>query len=223
MGRDASASHPLLHRLGQFAHQTKATRHPARAPRETQRKFFRAHPACVQCPQQPCLLDRGFSLVRALRVKQKQGFRLAQVPQRRSHRVLSELPQGAHALEPVDDQIPPWIRAGYHHDRDLLADLRQRAQQPALFLGPAHAQRLVAQIELVELQLQAPSVVVTGRVWIRLDLGLTRPRGLLLAISAWLQRFLPDLVFHHRPDYFRREPNPVSGLHPDLVLREIPG
>ncbi len=93
----------------------------------------------MQRPQQPCLFDCGLRLVRTLRMKKKQGFRLAQVPKRRSHRVLPEMQQRAHPLETVDDQIPPGHRVGHHHNRDLLANLRQRAQQPALLLGPAYA------------------------------------------------------------------------------------
>lgn len=115
----------------------------------------------MQHSQQPCLLDRGFRLVHALRMKEKQGARLAQIPKRRSHRVLTELPQGAHPLKPVDDQIPPGHRVFHHHNRDLLAHLRQRAQQPTLLLGSAYAQPIVAQVDLVKLQVQASSVVVS--------------------------------------------------------------
>ena len=92
----------------------------------------------MQRPQQPRLLDRGFRLVRALRMKKKQGFRFAQVPKRRSHRVLTEMKQPAHPFEAINDQIPPRHPVFHHHNRDLLANLRQRAQQPALLFGPTY-------------------------------------------------------------------------------------
>ena len=93
-------------------------------------------------------------------MKKKKRFRFTQVPKRRSHRVLTEMKQSAHALEAIDDQISS-RHAGHHHNRNLLANLRQRAHQPALLLGPADAQSLVAQVDLVKLQIQAPSVAVS--------------------------------------------------------------
>ncbi len=200
MGGDGSASHSLLHRLGQLAHQTQATRHPARAPREALRQILGTHPAGVQRPQQPCLFDRGLRFVRALGMKKKQGFRLAQVPKRRPHRVLPELKQRAHPFESIDDQIPPGHGAGHHHDRDLLASLRQRGQQSALLLGTAYAQSLVAQVNLMKLQIQASLRGRQGRDWTHPHLALTRPRRLLLAISSYQLLFLPDLVFRRLQD-----------------------
>lgn len=87
-------------------------------------------------------------------MKKQQRFRLAQVPECRSHRVLPEMLQRTHPLEAINDQIPPRRRVLHHHNRHLLASLRQRAQQPTLLLGPTHSQPVVAQIDLVKLQIQ---------------------------------------------------------------------
>ena len=115
----------------------------------------------MQRPQKPGLLDRGLRLVRALRMKKKQGFRFTQIPECRPHRVLPEMQQRAHPLEAIDHQIPPGCHVGHHHNRDLLTNLGQRAQQPTLLLRPAYAQPLVALVDLLKLQIQAPSVVVS--------------------------------------------------------------
>jgi hypothetical protein len=65
--------------------------------------------------------------------------------------------QGAQALVAVEHQIAPsWL--GLHDDdRHLLTVRVQGGQQPALLLRPTGAKILIAQIQLMELQLHARS------------------------------------------------------------------
>jgi len=65
-----------------------------------------------------------------------------------------QTPERAQALVAVDDDVT--LALAHHHDRRLLPDVRQRREQPPLARRVARAQRLVAPIELVHLQLHRP-------------------------------------------------------------------
>ena len=62
-----------------------------------------------------------------------------------------QLAEAADAFVPVDDDVRR--PADHHHDRHLLAGVRQRRQQPALARRLAHAQPLVTHLELMKFQL----------------------------------------------------------------------
>jgi hypothetical protein len=55
------------------------------------------------------------------------------------------------------------------------------------------------------------------------DLVLTRHRGKSWPICRALSELHPDLVLHGPQEDSCHEPNQVSDLHTNLVLREVPG
>lgn len=129
----------------------------------------------MQLREQPALLERRLRFGLAQRAVEHQGFRLVHRPDRGHDGVATQAPKGAHALVPVDHHEAARLACRHHHDRDLLASLGQRPEQPSLLLWPPHPQGLVAQVELVELQLQVTLA--------RSPPGWSAPRGLSLPES----------------------------------------
>lgn len=158
MGADLALAHPLLDGLGQILDQPQPSRHPARAAIETSGQGLQVQAeATVQLGEKPALFEGRLRLRTAQRTVEDQSLDLAQRPHRRGHRVAAQTTQRAHPLVPVDHHIPARLARGHDHDRHLLAPLGQRAQQAALRLRAPHSQPLVAQVELVKLEIQAPA------------------------------------------------------------------
>lgn len=110
--------------------------------------------AAMKFREQPALFERRLRFGLAQRAVEHQGFPLVHRPDRGQDGVATQAPQGAHTLVPVDHHEALRLVRRHHHDRDLLPALGQRPEQPSLLLRPAHPQALVAQVELVKLQLQ---------------------------------------------------------------------
>ena len=93
-----------------------------------------------------------------------QSLRLRQIRHRGRHRVAAQPLQPTNPLEAIHDHETPARR--HNDDRDLLAALRQRADQPLLAVRIPPPQAFVAQVELVklELHLQAASLE-QGSIW----------------------------------------------------------
>lgn len=150
----------LLDRHRQSLHQAQPARHPARAAVETLRQPFQVQPeAALQLGEQPALLERRLRLRLPQRAVQQQCLGLAQRPHRGDHDIAVQKPQRAQPLVPVDHHVATRLARRDHDDRHLLATLRQRTQQPTLLRRPPDVQSLVAQVELVELEIQAASVL----------------------------------------------------------------
>ena len=80
---------------------------------------------------------------------QRLGF--GHLPRHRVHRVPPQALQTADAFVAIDDDIRGVAR--HDNDRDLLAGLGKRGQEPPFPGGVAYAQLRVAQIELLKFQL----------------------------------------------------------------------
>lgn len=185
----------------------------------------------MQLREQPALFQRRLRFGLAQRAVEDQGFRFVHRPDRGLDGVATQAPQSAHTLVPVDHHEAVRLAGRHHHDGDLLASLGQRPEQPSLLLRPPHPQSLVAQVELVELQIQV--TLARGRPWIQArradsacqsrDLVLPGRRGKSSPIFRDINELHPDLVLHGPQKDSRHKPNQVSDLNPDLVLRKVPG
>ena len=112
--------------------------------------------------QQPPLLQRRRALARAHQPIQHERLRFAQIPARGADQIVPQPAQRPHPLVAIhqDEALGPV--AVHDHDRDLLADRRQRPHQLAFRLGLVRPQLLVAQVQLVQLDVHAV-VLVTSR------------------------------------------------------------
>jgi hypothetical protein len=151
--RQRAAPHVVLNSRRQFLHQCQPPAHPAHRPRKAPTEIVqRQRETTGELVQQPPLLQCRRALAGAHQPVQDQRLRLAQIPTRGGHEVLSEPAQRPHPLVAVHQHEALGGLSPDNHHRDLLADVRQRRQQLALGLGLAHAQRLVPQVELVQLE-----------------------------------------------------------------------
>lgn len=158
LGRDMTRADVLLHRDGQDLHQREPLRHPAHAPVESFRQVLVAQGKIPEFLEQPGLLDRRLSLRRAERPEKDQRLRLAHVPHRRLDRVLPQALQKTHTPVAVDHLVPAlFLAKRHHHDRYLLALLRERGEQPPLPLRTPQVQVLVPHLELVKFQVHPKS------------------------------------------------------------------
>jgi hypothetical protein len=104
---------------------------------------------------QPPLLERRLRLSRPERPLENERLRFREVPLRRQAEITAELAERPDPLEPVDHNVSSHVaRRPDHDDRRLLATLRERREKPLLPLRPADPERLMAQVELVELDLE---------------------------------------------------------------------
>ena len=153
LGRYLSSSHTDLDRLRKLTHQGQTPGDETGAPVETSSKLLQAQrEALVQLGQKPALLDGRLALGGAQRAVQQQGLGGPHGPHRGLHRVLAQLLQRSQALVAVNHQVA-LLSHRHHHDGDLLTTLGQRGQKTALTLRTARPQSLVAQVQLVKLQL----------------------------------------------------------------------
>ncbi len=153
--RDLPAPDSLLDRRRQLAHQSQAPRHPAGTAVEAPGQLLLAPTdAARQLRQQPPLLERRLARGVAQAALQDQRLGLAEIPQRRLHRVVSQPLQRPKPLVAVDHDEPVGCFAtAYDDDRLLLAAGLQRGLQSTLTLRAEHPQRLVASIQLVKLKI----------------------------------------------------------------------
>jgi hypothetical protein len=108
----------------------------------------------LQFRKQPPLLQSGGRFRRPQRLAQDQGFGFVHLPNRRVHRIASQLAQGGNALVAVNYPVVlRLISDGNHHDRYLLSRRGQRSQQLSFTLGAAHPQVFERKIQLVQLKL----------------------------------------------------------------------
>lgn len=111
----------------------------------------------MQFPKKPALLEGGLGRRAAQGPVQNQGLGFPHGPHRDLDRVLAQPLERPHPFVPVDHhKSVPLDR--HHHDGDLLTVLRQGRYEPAFTLRTAYSQSLVAQIQLVKLDLHGPSV-----------------------------------------------------------------
>lgn len=143
--------------LGERAHQTEPSRHPAHTPIEPPRHDVeRQRVLFVQRPQQPRLLEHVLGRVGLQQMAKDQRLARRHLPDHRRHRVAVQPVQAADAFVPVHDDIP--CVAGDDDDRHLLSDLGERGQQPPLPRGLPHTERVVAPIQLVKFELHRHAV-----------------------------------------------------------------
>ncbi len=158
LGRDKTPADVLLDRDGQDLHQGESLRHPAHAPIKPFRQILVAQGKIPEFLEEPSLLDRRLSLRRPERPEKDQRLRLGHVPHRRLDRVLPQPLQKTHTLVAVDHLVPARILAKcHHHDRHLLALLRERREKPPLPLPAPQVQVLVRHLELVKFQVHPRS------------------------------------------------------------------
>lgn len=143
---DLALPHVFLNAGRELLHQAQPPRHPARTAVEAPGQRLQIQTkAAMQLREQPALLERRLRFGLAQRAVEHQGFRLVHRPDRGHDGVATQAPKGAHALVPVDHhEAARLLECRHHHDRDLLASLGQRPEQPSLLLRPPHPQGLVA-------------------------------------------------------------------------------
>lgn len=242
--------HVLLNRCGELLHQAQPPGHPARTAVEAPGQGLQIQAkAAVQLREQPALFERRLRFGLAQRAVEDQGFRLVHRPHRGLDRVATQSPQGAHTLVAVDHHEAAPLARRHHHDRDLLAPLGQRAQQPSLLLRPPHPQCLVALVELVELQLQvtpsgtsplrgpqactaADLVFLAKKVeswraaigisYLRADLVFYGRRGMSAGFVKRGGHLTLDLVFRVRDHNSAQQSQKGSSRRLELVLRDVP-
>ena len=162
MRREGALAHLLLNGFRQQFHQRQAARHPTHAAIKLPRQLFQAIAETLfQLRQQPTLFQRGVALGGAQGAVQQQSLGFAHGPHHRLHGVAAQLLQSRHAFEAVDDQVTVGlVRQGHYHDGPLLAQSRQRSQQPAFTIRTAHPEMFPTPIELVKLQSHRKSGIV---------------------------------------------------------------
>lgn len=152
---DLASSDVLLNERRELLHQTQPPRNPAQTAVEAPGQRFQVQTkTAMQLGEKPALLQRRLRLRLAQRAVEHQGLRFVHRPDRGLDGVATQPSQSTHPLVPVDHHEAVRLARRHHHDRDLLAPLGERSQQPPLLLRPPYSQNLVAQVELMELQLQ---------------------------------------------------------------------
>ena len=207
--------HVLLDGLGQRAHQTHAARHPAHTAIEPPRqRLQRQAMILMQRAQQPALLERAVGGIRAQQLPKDQRVGLRHLPHDGGDGIPVQLAETADAFVPVDDDVRR--SADHHHDRHLLAGVRQRGQQPTFARRLAHAQPLVAQFELMKFQVHIHRP--RPRLWHRADRVLGEGSGKSAAKSRGVNDFTGPLVLRRSRGKSARFPNGLKHLARLLVL-----
>lgn len=229
VGGDLARAHLLLDRLGKKFDQGQAARNPSYAPVKPAGQFIeRVAEASPEFHQQPALLECRLALRSADRALQHQGIGLAHLPERRTHRVATQLAQRLYTLVAVDDQIPArLIRHRNNDDGHLLARGGQRSQESPLLVGTAQAQVLVAEIQLVKLQFHrfhpCRSLSLWGLLWCKPHLVLRVQRRKWSRNLSRINRMSLELVLRGTEEKSPHNSNKVSAFDSKLVLRDVPG
>lgn len=117
----------------------------------------------LELGEQPPLLQSARRRRLAHLPLQDQRLGLRHLPDHGVDRVVPQPTQHLDAQMAVDDDVAVrLLGVRHHHDGLLLAVLIHRRQQPTLTLGAAGAQRAVAQLQLVKLQLHDDSSADPG-------------------------------------------------------------
>jgi len=108
----------------------------------------------MQLGQQPSLFERRFCFGRAQGPIQYQRLSLVHVPDCSAHGVLTETLQRSNPLVAVDDQESVrLVSQSNNYDGNLLAPFGEGGQQTPLAIGTAHPKPLIAQIQLMKLNI----------------------------------------------------------------------
>ena len=92
MSRDVPAAHLLLHGLRKLFHQSQPARHPAQAAIKAARQIIEAVAETLfQFLKQPSFFKRGIAFAQPHRALQHQRVGLVHRPDRRFHRVVTQL------------------------------------------------------------------------------------------------------------------------------------
>ena len=120
---DAAVLDVLLNGVGQRAHQTEASRHPAHAAIEAAgQQVQRDAMLVMERAEQPPLLERTIGGIRAQELPKDQGLRLRHLPRDGGDQVPVQLAETADAFVPIDHDVAG--RRGHDHDGHLLARIR---------------------------------------------------------------------------------------------------
>lgn len=155
---DLAHADRVLHRFGQCVDQRESAADPARRSIQASRELGLHEPVVIaELTQQPAFLE-GRALAAIVEpVREHQRLGLGHVEHRDLDEVAREHPQRRDADVAVD-QDP--ARAVAHDDhRRLLPVLEQRRDQPTRAALVRDPQRLVAQVQLGELELHRPSTL----------------------------------------------------------------
>jgi hypothetical protein len=106
----------------------------------------------MQFPKKPALLEGGLGRRAAQGPVQNQSLGVPHGPHRDLDRVLAQPLERPHPFVPVDHHKSVPLDC-HHYDGDLLTVLGQGRYEPAFTLGTAYSQPLVAQIQLVKLDI----------------------------------------------------------------------
>ena len=246
--RELPVLDPSLHDRRQLAHQAHAPRHPAHAAVEAARQLFqRAGVGLMQRPQQPPLLERGVGRLAVEQLMEDERLRFAHRPADRVDRIAVQLPQAPDPLVAINDDVVAGVPLASHDDdRHLLAGLGDRRQQPPFARGLADPQRLVAQIQLMEFEVQRAPLLRHRVPWhhrarvFRDDQGkLARnpsdinqlsqalvfrgSRGKSAPIPNGLNDFSPPLVFRGDEQHSTQLTQKVGAPQPEVLPRPLPG
>lgn len=155
MSRYLTAADLLLYRFRKLFHQSQPPRDPAHAAIKAARQIIEAVAKMLfQFLKQPTFFKRRRAFTETHRALQHQRISLTHRPDRRFHRVVTQLLQRRHALVAVDDQITIRIAGDPDDDdRRLLPRCGQRRQQSPLPIRMTHAQMFITAVELMKLQL----------------------------------------------------------------------
>jgi hypothetical protein len=152
---DAAVLDVLLNGVGQRAHQTEASRHPAHAAiKAAGQQVERDAMLVMERAEQPPLLERTIGGIRAQELPKDQSLRLRHLPRDGGDQVPVQLAEAADAFVPIDHDVAG--RRGHDHDGHLLSRVRQRCEEAPLPRELSHAEPLVAQIQLMKFQLHRP-------------------------------------------------------------------
>ena len=171
VGSDLAPLHTLLDLFGKLSYQTQPTADPAgTAIKAHGQLLHRQLETTVKLGQQPRLLKGALTRSMAHRPAEQQRVGFSTRPAQSSHRVAPQPPKGPHALVAVHHDVALSDTRGDNHDRQLLTRLGQGSHQPARPSRATDSQLLVAQLQLVKLQVHG----VLVSTW---SLAAHRPSG----------------------------------------------
>ncbi len=213
----AAGAHVLLHGVRDLAHQAEVPRDPARATSQPARQVLAAEAVVLpELHEQPAVLERARRFATPARALHDQRLRHAERPHHHRYRVARETTQRSHALVPVDHYEPAGLL--HHHDRHLLAGLAEGAQESPLRIAATAPQAFEPEVELVVLHLHG--VAQESR---HAELVLRHHQGKSSEMPNPISNLASPLILLRRDQDFGYDANEISHLHPDLVLREVPG
>ncbi len=167
VGHDPSLADEVLDRSGKLPEERQATADPAHRPVEAFREYLegQAEPA-PEFVEKPRLLERGLPAGAHERPPQEDRLQLRDVPPERQDHVPPETSECPHATVAVDHHRQPVLLVTVHHDdRNDLSHLGQGRDKAPVPLRRTDSERLVAEVELVDLNLHPYSPVGSDSTW----------------------------------------------------------